>query len=409
MDYGLFEMKADRLLLQEKEPFTKIAAPCPYFGTCGGCTLQDLAYTDQLTLKKQRLLQALGTLDPRLVVEVVGLQDPWRYRNKAELTFGESNGHLTLGYHAARSFWRIVDIEDCLLLPEPMSQLLRDAKALAQQTHQPAYNPRTHQGFFRYLVIRSSHGTGKLLVCLMTTQGPRRVIEELADELLRRHPAIASFYWGINMKVADVAIPDELFLVRGSPYLDDRIGPFAIKLHPMNFLQPTPVQAERMYARLVELVSSLPSGIAWDLYCGIGLVAFYLASKYRTIHGIDIDARNLEMARLNANANDITNVEFHLGRAEELLTNRRFWLMEARPEVVVVDPPRSGLHNRVIASILAARPQQIVYLSCNVQALVRDLAQLLTGFPRYRLCQTVAFDLFPHTTHIEVLVLLERI
>lgn len=196
-------MKRAQVLLQEKDGFTKVEAPCPYFGTCGGCSLQDLAYPDQLELKKQRLLRALGSLDPTMTLEMVGLEDPWRYRNKAELTFGESGGCLTLGYHAARSFWRIVDIEDCLLLPEPMSQLLRDARALAQQTTQAAYNPKTHQGFFRYLVIRASHATGKLLACLMTTQGPRRLIEEFADELMKRHSALVGFYWGINMKVAD--------------------------------------------------------------------------------------------------------------------------------------------------------------------------------------------------------------
>jgi len=420
-------MKADRVLLQEKGAFERVEAPCPYFGTCGGCTLQDLAYADQLTLKKQRLLKALGALDPTLTIDVVGLEDPWRYRNKAELTFGEvhpaiseqsagahgsqtggAGGRLTLGYHAARSFWRIVDIEDCLLLPEPMSQILHTAKTAMHATGLPAYNPRSHRGFFRYLLIRASHATGNLLVCLMTTQGPRELIERFADALMRQHPAITSLYWGVNMKVADVAIPDELFLIRGQPYLEDRLGPFALKLHPLNFLQPTPRQAERMYARLTELVSSVPSGIAWDLYCGIGLVGFYLASKYRTVYGIDLDAHNLQMAHLNAQHNHIANIQFHQGRVEDLLSNKRFWLMEARPELIVVDPPRSGLHNRVIASLLAARPKQIVYLSCNTQTLIRDIQELVKGFPRYRLCQTVAFDLFPHTNHLEILTLLER-
>ena len=420
-------VKADRVLLQEKEPFTRIAAPCPYFGTCGGCSLQDLAYPDQLTLKKQRLLRILGALDPTLSIEVVGLEDPWRYRNKAELTFSEASpdllghsagtpgsqtggagGHLTLGYHAARSFWRIVDLEDCLLLPEPMSRLARAVRAFAQRSAQPAYNPRRHTGFFRYLVIRASYATGQLLVCLITTHGDRRLIEELADTLIAQHSDVVSVYWGVNAKVADVAIPDELFLVRGRPYLEDRVGPFAIKLHPFTFLQPTPVQAQRLYERLSDMASHAPSGMAWDLYCGIGLVAFYLASTYRTVYGIDSDARNLEMARLNAQENAIRNTEFHLGRAEDVLANKRFWLTEAKPELVVVDPPRSGLHPRVIAAVLAARPKQLIYVSCNAQALVRDLAPLLSGFPRYHLRQTAAFDLFPHTNHLEVLALLER-
>ena len=402
---------ADRLLRQEKDAFAKIAAPCPYFGTCGGCTLQDLSYADQLALKTQRLTRILGALDPTLTVEVVPLDDPWRYRNKAELTFAEGAppNRTALGYHAARSFWRIVDLEDCLLLPEAMGRILCDVRSLANAAGQSAYNPRTHQGFFRYLLIRASHATGQLLVCLMTTSGERSLIEPVADELLRRHPAITSFYWGVSTKVADVAIPDALSLIRGAAYLEDRIGPFALQLHPLNFLQPTPVQAEKMYATLSRWIGSHPDGTAWDVYCGIGLVGFYLASKFRTVYGIDVEPRNLEMARLNAQANRIDNIQFHVGRAEELFDNKRFWLGEAKPDVVVVDPPRSGLHGRVVASLLAARPQQIVGLSCNTQTLARDLQLLCSGFPRYRIAQVKAFDLFPQTNHLEVLTLLERV
>ena len=402
-------MKTDQLLLRDKSAFAKIDPPCQYFGTCGGCSIQDLAYADQLVLKKQRLLRMLGELDPAIDVEVIGLEEPWRYRNKAELTFGtDHSNRVMLGYHAARSFWRIVDLEDCLLLPEPIGRMLADARRLAENSGRPAYNPRTHQGFFRYLLIRASHSTGKLLVCLITTQGNRDLIERFGQELMARHPAISSFYWGVNEKVADVAIPDEFFLISGEPYLEDRLGPFKINLHPLNFLQPNPLQAQRMYLRLQELVGRASSAIAWDLYCGIGLISFYLASMFRMVYGIDWDAHNLEMARLNAEANAISNVQFHLGRTEDLLANKRFWLMEAQPELVVVDPPRSGLHPRVVGSLLAARPKQLLYLSCNAQALVRDLQLLLSGFPRYRLRQVDAFDLFPHTVHLEVLTLLER-
>ena len=411
-------MNADRLLAQEKAPFAKVQAPCPYFGTCGGCTLQDLAYADQLALKQQRLLRILGPLDPSLSIEVVGMEDPWRYRNKSELTFGsldlpaaarqQAGNQLVVGYHAARSFWRIVDLEDCLLLPQPLGRLIGQARAFAKREGLSTYNPRSHQGFLRYLVLRMSHATNHILVCLVTTQGERAVLERLAQALTALDPNVRSVYWGLNTKVADVAVPEELFLLRGEPYLDDQIGPFTLKLHPLNFLQPTPVQAERMYQRLSEWASHSPSGVAWDLYCGIGLVAFYLASKFRTVYGIDSDARNLEMGRLNAAANGIGNVEFHAGRAEDVLANKRFWLLEAKPDLVVIDPPRSGLHPRVIASLLAARPKQLLYLSCNAQALARDLQQLTTGFPRYHLRRAVAFDLFPHTNHLEILTLLER-
>ena len=401
-------MNADRLLLQEKAAFAKVEAPCPYFGACGGCSIQDLGYADQLTLKHQRLLRALGTIDPTLPVEVVGTEDPWRYRNKAEFTFGEAEGRLILGYHAARSFWRLVDIDDCLLLPESVTRVLRDVRRLAQQTGRPAYHPRTHQGFFRHCVIRTSYATGQLMVCLVTTTGDRQVIEELARALRERHPDVASVYWGLNTRMADVAMPEELFLITGAPYVQDQIGPFTVQLHPFTFLQPAPRQAERLYTQVTQWVSDAPEGVAWDLYCGIGLLAFYVASKFRLVHGLDVEARNLDMAQLNATANGIANVQFHRGKAEDLLRDKRFWLTQARPDVVVLDPPRCGIHRDVASSLLAARPKQLVYVSCNLNALVRDLALLTTGFPRYRLSQVKAFDLFPHTNHLEILALLER-
>ncbi|MBI3323887.1 MAG: 23S rRNA (uracil(1939)-C(5))-methyltransferase RlmD [Candidatus Omnitrophica bacterium] len=402
-------MKAHQLLQQDKRGFERVPAPCPYFGTCGGCSVQDLRYEDQLALKQQRLLRALGPLDPSLTVEIRALEEPWRYRNKAEFTFGQVGKQLVLGYHAARSFWRIVDLDDCLLLPEAVGAILRDVRALAQETGQPAYNPRTHQGFFRYLVVRISHATGQVMLCLVTTQGERGMMDAIADWLMARHPAIRGVYWGINTRVADVATPEQLVLLRGEVYLEDRIGPFAIQFHPLNFVQPTPVMAERLYAALAELASDIPSGIAWDLYCGIGFVSFYLSSKFRTVYGIDSDAGNLELARRNASANGLTSLQFHLGRAEDLLANKRFWLIEARPDLVVVDPPRSGLHARVIGTLLAARPKQLLYISCNAQALARDLGELLAGFPRYRLSRVLGFDLFPHTPHLELLTLLERV
>jgi len=401
-------MKTDQILRHEKATFETIPAPCPYYGTCGGCNLQDLAYADQLELKRQRLLKALGAIDPTLTVEIVGLPDPWRYRNKAELTFSDSGGTFALGYHAVRSFWRIVDVDDCLLLPEPMSAILRETKALARDTALPCYNPRTHQGFFRYLTVRMSHATGQTMVCLITTQGDRAVVERMADALLERHPQIASLYWGLNTKVADVAIPDEFILLRGNPHLEDRIGPFSIRLSPLNFLQPTPAMAEAMYDRLRTLLASVPSGIAWDLYCGIGLVGFYLSSRVRKVYGIDVEPRHLELAALNASRNGLQNLEFRAGQVETVLRDRRFWLQEARPDVVVVDPPRAGLQPQALTALFAARPAQLAYLSCNAQSLVRDLRVLLTGFPRYRLVDLRAFDMFPQTNHVEILAILER-
>ena len=401
-------MTSTSLLVQDKSAYATVDAPCPYFGTCGGCTLQDLAYHDQLALKQAWIHRAFQALDPTVKVEIQALDDPWRYRNKAELTFSQVDGQLALGYHAARSFWRVVDLEDCLLLSEPMAQLIREVRRCATESGQPAYNPKTHQGFFRYLTVRHSRTTGQLLICVTTTPGPREDMERFADALMDHRHDVTSLYWGVRSSVADIAVPEELILLRGVSYLEDQVGPFRLAVHPLTFLQPTSEQAQRLYDCVVQAVDPAPGGVAWDLYCGMGLVAFYLAPKFRMVYGIDSIERNIELAVLNASRNHVTNVDWRVGKAEDLLRDRRFWLQEARPELVVVDPPRSGLHPRAVTSVAAARPKQIAYLSCNVQALARDLAYFCRGYPRYRVRVLRAFDMFPQTNHVEVFALLER-
>ena len=401
-------MKTMKLLVEEKSSYARVEPPCPYFGTCGGCALQDLAYADQLALKRERLERAFAGLGEVATINIVGLDEPWRYRNKAELTFSESSGELTLGYHAAGSFWRVVDLEDCLLLPEPVTRAMREVRDLAAGTGLPAYHPRTHRGFFRYLLVRHSRATGRMLFCLITAAGAREPVESIAKEVMAHHPALTSFYWGWTDRIADVALPDELVLLGGAAHLNDQIRPFRLQLHPLNFLQPTNVQADRMYTFLTQALGGTSGEVAWDLYCGVGLVGFYLARNFGKVYGIDSEPHNLELARLNASLNGLTNLVFHEGRVETLLLDRRFWLQEAKPDAIVVDPPRAGLHPQALSSLLAARPRRIAYLSCNVQSLVRDLRTLLSGFPRYRLGVVEAFDMFPQTLHAEVCVVLER-
>lgn len=397
-------------LEREKDAFARVEAPCPLFGACGGCQLQDLAYADQLRLKGRRLSELVGTLEPTVEIELSGPEQPWRYRNKAELAFGDdAQRRLRLGYHAAQSYRRLVDLDDCLLLPEPMSRCWRDVRDLAQQSGLPAYHPTTHRGFFRHLVLRASAQTGHVLACLVTAPGHREVMDTMAEALMARHPTLAGVYWGISEKLADVAVPDALHLLRGQPHLEERIGPWRILVGPYTFLQPTREQAQQLYDTINEWVREAPDGHAWDLYCGTGIVGLYLAAKFRTVYGIDVDSQNLELARRHADQNGVDNLRVYGGPVEALLSNKRFWLREAKPEAVVMDPPRAGLHPRVVPAVLAARPAQLVYVSCNPQAFVRDVRRLCQGFPRYRLRRLRAFDLFPHTPHLEVLGLLERV
>lgn len=401
-------MSASLRLSEETSRYQTIDPPCPYVGTCGGCALQDFAYRDQLAIKRERVQRALAALPHVPAIELVELEDPWRYRNKAELTFSESDGRLILGYHAARAFWRVIDLEDCLLLPQAAMRVVREVRDLAAGTSLAAYHPRAHQGFFRHLIVRHSRATGRVLICLVTAPGSREVIEQLAEQLMARQPAVCSVYWGVTGRPADAAIPEALWRVKGAEYLEDQLGPFRLQLHPLSFLQTNTVQADRLYRRMCEVLQGGSNRVAWDLYCGIGLVGLYLSSRMGRVYGIDCEPHHLALAQRNAAANDVSNLEFRMGEVETLLTDRRFWLQEGKPDVVVVDPPRAGLHPRALNSLLAARPAQIVYLSCNVHTLVRDLQRLLAGFPPYRLTTVQAFDMFPHTNHVELLVYLER-
>lgn len=401
-------MNPQQVLAQEKARYPRIDAPCPAFGACGGCALQDLAYDHQLALKRERIARALASLPGMPSCELIGSEDPWRYRNKAELTFGESDGRLTLGFHAVRSFWRVVDLPDCLLLPHPVVEIVNSVRALAAATGLPVHHARTHQGFFRSLMIRSSAATGQVMACLVTSPGSREVMSRLAQDLRARHPHLASVYWGMTTRLADVAVPEELIHLEGAAHLEDQLGPFRLRLHPLSFLQPNSRQADRMYAYLCDSIRELPRGVAWDLYCGVGVIGFYLAKHVSRVYGIDVEPHHVELASANAALNELGNMEFRAGRVETLLLDRRAWLAEAKPDLVVVDPPRAGLHLHALSALLAARPTTIAYIACNIQSLARDLRVLLASFPRYHVRALRAFDMFPHTNHVETVALLTR-
>jgi len=383
----------------------RITPRCPYFGTCGGCRHQDLAYADQVALKQERLQRAFASFGITSPIGLTGCEDPWRYRNKAELTFAAGSERLLLGFHAAGSFTRVVDIDDCLLLPEPAAAVLREVRELAASTGLPAYRAKTHDGFFRYLLLRSNR-SGRVLAALITSSGPAEVVERMADALMRRRPELAGIYWGRTDRLADVAMPESLTHLRGETHLEEQIGPFRVHIHPFTFVQANTVQADRLYRRLADRLGT--GETAWDLYCGAGIIGLYLAGSFRRVFGIDSEPAHGVLARANAQRNGIENMQVETGGVDEVLMDRRRWFLDAAPEAIVVDPPRAGLQPGTVASILGARPRRIGYVSCNLSSLTRDLRLLSAGFPRYRIAAVDGFDMFPHTEHVETLVLLER-
>lgn len=393
----------------EAVPGARVTARCQHFGACGGCSIQDVAYEDQLEWKRQRLATLMGRVPGfgQVPVESVGLQEPWRYRNKMEFTFGQDGDALHVGLHRRGSFWKIVDVHDCLLMHPAVSQVLQTVRTVATQSHLPAYNPKTHVGFWRYLVMRHSRATGRLMVVCITNRGERLPVERLATAVTTAHPEVVSIWWGVTSRVADVAIPESLTCLWGQELLEDRIGHLRLLVHPLNFVQPSIEQAERIYEEIAETAALSGWQMVYDLYCGIGAIGMYLARRAGRVIGIESDPTNVALAMRNVEVNGLDNMIVVNGKVEVLLTTPSFRDTPS-PDVVVVDPPRAGIGKAVIGLLARLMPRRLIYLSCNPESLAQDLGQLYIRTRAYRLKRVIAYDMFAHTSHLEALVVLDR-
>ena len=404
------------LLHVERSSPQRITARCQHFGRCGGCDLQHLDYAAQVAWKATQLaetLQHLGGLKALPPVMVAAMPEPWHYRNKMEFTFGAEGERIVVGLHQHGSFQRIVELEHCWIAPELASQILHAVEEAANASGLPAYNPRTHQGFWRYLVVRVSRATGQALLMVVTTEGPpgggsREAVVRLAESVRRAVPQVTSVIWGISTRVSDVAQPERTEALVGPELLEERIGPLTLQIRSMNFVQPNIEQAEQLYEQLLAAARLTGGEAVYDLYCGLGVIALLVAPQAKAVYGIESDPENVALARANAERHGVTNVTFLCGTVEDLLLRRGLFRVGPRPDLVIVDPPRVGLHPEAIGPLLHAQAPRLFYISCNPASLARDLKAIVEREPRYRITRLQLFDFFPHTAHMEALVTLER-
>ncbi len=398
-----------RLLNVETAAPERVEPRCPHFGPCGGCDLQHLVYPAQVSWKIRALtsiLQREAGLKEVPQIEAVSLEDPWGYRSKMEFSFGQDGDRVTLGLHQRASFQRIVDIVFCHIAPPAVSALLQAIKELVNRFPLRSYDPKIHEGFWRYAVIRCSQSTGELMLLMVTNEGSREPIDELVAQLPLRVPALKSFYWGVSTKVSDVAQPERMSCVYGSEVLEDQIGDVRFDVRPTNFVQPNLALASRIYQAIREVAGLSGKEVVYDLYCGMGLIALSLARSAQIVYGVESDPDNVAFAERNAALNQITNAAFLCGKVEDLLRGRALFKAGPKPDLIILDPPRAGLHKEVYAPLLDAQSPMVIYLSCNPLSMARDLKTLLEREPRYRVHAVQMFDFFPHTTHMEVLVTL---
>lgn len=397
----------------------RIDAFCAHFGVCGGCKWQNLPYAKQLEAKEQEVLdnlQRIGKLEIDEILPIKGAAKQKWYRNKLEFTFSadrwltkeeitsgkEIDREPALGFHVPRFFDKVVDIQTCYLQPEP-SNLIRNAiRDYAFEKGLSFFHLREQQGFLRTLIIRTS-STGELMLILSLFYEDKEAREALLDFLAAKFPEITSLNYVVNEKKNDTITDQEIICYKGLPYIEEEMEGLRFRIGAKSFYQTNSQQAYELYKLTREFAGLTGNEIVYDLYTGTGTIANFVAKNALQVIGVEYVPEAIEDAKLNSKQNGIENTLFYAGDMKDIFTDE-FIAEHGQPDVVITDPPRAGMHQDVVATLLRILPKRIVYVSCNSATQARDLYLLKT---HYKVTKSQAVDMFPHTHHIENVVQLE--
>ena len=400
----------------------RVAPACPKARSCGGCRMQELAYEKQLAFKEdlvRRNLTRLGGFSDIPMEPIIGMEEPFRYRNKAQYPVGTSKkepGRLTTGFYAGRTH-DIIDIRDCMLAPARNADILRAILAFAEEHHIPAYDEAAGTGLLRHVLIREGFASGEVLICLVINGRKLPKAGQLVEKLLALSPfpdgaEIKSICLNVNEKRTNVILGNEVLPLFGPPFIFDTLGGFSFRISPLSFYQVNPVQTVKLYGTAVEFAGLTGNETVFDLYCGIGTISHFLAPHAKDVYGVEIVPEAILDAKENAARNGLTNTHFFTAAAEDVAERGYFdeHTPLVRPDVIVVDPPRKGCEASLLHTIRALAPDRVVYVSCDSATLARDLKILCAEGEgaRYELARVRPCDMFPHTGHVETVVLLTR-
>ena len=380
---------------------------CPVARQCGGCQIQAMSYEAQLAFKTRKVesnLKRIGKFEEIPMESIIGMEDPFHYRNKAQFPFGKNrDGKIITGFYAGRTH-SIIENTSCHLGKEVNEEILEKILAWMNAFHVEPYNEATGKGLMRHSLIRCGFRTGEIMVCLVIN-GRKIPGEEALVDSLKIIPGMTSISLNVNKEKTNVILGREVINLWGRPYIEDYIGEVKYQISPLSFFQVNPVQTERLYGKALEYAGLTGEETVWDLYCGIGTISLFLARKARKVYGVEIIPDAIEDARRNASLNGFTNTEFYVGKAEEVLPEK-YEKEGVRADVIVVDPPRKGCDETLLSTMVKMQPERIVYVSCDSATLARDLRYLCdNGYELKRVCPA---DMFPQTVHVETVVLLSR-
>ena len=380
---------------------------CSVARACGGCQLQFLTYEKQLEFKKNKVvgnLERIGGFSDISVEKVMGMENPWRYRNKAQFPVGkDKEGNLITGFYAGRTH-SIIPNTNCYLGVEVNEEILNAVLDYMRENHVEPYDEVTGKGLVRHILIRYGFKTKEIMVCIIING---RKIPNAAGlvEKLKDISGMTSITLNVNTKRNNVILGNEILSLWGKEYITDYIGEVKYQISPLSFYQVNPVQTEKLYGTALEYAGLTGKEIVWDLYCGIGTISLFLAQKAQKVYGVEIVPAAIEDARKNAELNGIDNAEFFVGKAEEVLP-AKYKEDGVYADVIVVDPPRKGCDGALIETMLSMKPERIVYVSCDSATLARDLKVLCEK--EYQVEKVAVCDMFPGSVHVETVVLLSH-
>jgi 23S rRNA (uracil1939-C5)-methyltransferase len=380
----------------------RIPAICSHFGQCGGCTWQDLIYRQQLEFKKKQVadcLQRIGGLVEVRIHDVVGSVELFNYRNKMEFSFHVTeDGGFTLGLHSRGRFDDIFDLDKCFLQSEVSNRIVHWVRKFVERERIPVYDVRKHTGFMRFLMIRQAKRRPQLMVNIVTNYGEIPSRERLVRELTAAFPQITTIVHNQNGQKSNVATGEIETVLFGSGYIEERMFDSIFRIRANSFFQTNSIQTETLYRAAFEMLNPDKNDRVLDLYCGTGSIGILISHYVDHVTGVELVADAVEIARENAAINNVQNITFYQGTVRDFLKMRQ--VSETDHNIVIVDPPRAGLHPKALARIIKLKPKKILYISCNPATFARDAKELVTQ--DYRLPEVKPIDMFPHTMHIEL-------
>ena len=391
---------------------------CPMARRCGGCQIQEMKYGAQLSFKEGKVrgnLERIGEVPAELLDKVmqpiVGMEEPFHYRNKAQFPIGtDKEGHIITGFYAGRTH-SIIPNTDCTLGVAVNQKILEIILHFMENNHISAYDEEKHKGLVRHVLIRYGFKTDEIMVCLVMNGEKLPHAEKLVDKLCEIS-GMTSITISVNKAKTNVIMGNEIKLLWGQTYITDYIGNVKYQISPLSFYQVNPVQTEKLYGLALDYADLNGNETVWDLYCGIGTISLFLAQNAKQVYGVEIVPQAIDDARNNAKINDITNAEFYVGKAEEVLPEYYREYQEshggetAHADVIVVDPPRKGCEESLLQTIVDMQPERVVYVSCDSATLARDVKFLRES--GYELKKITPVDQFPNTVHVETVVLLSH-